>query len=118
MEAVKYLVVGEEASPQTVVYISGMQCAVYRFERQVATPLAQFVTVENLTQAPRLLLTVGKNIEAVALQHIVFEGTGEQFKILMEKGLRRDIKRDNGIGRSRRTLPELYASEAGYPLIP
>ena len=118
METVEDLMVGEEASPQTVVHKAGMQCAVYRLEGQVAAPLAQFVAIENLSQALRLLHTVGKDIQAVALQHIVFEGAGEQFEILVEKGLGRDVKRDGGVGCSGRTLPELYAAEAGYPLIP
>ena len=62
MEAVEYLVVGEEAQPQFAVDESFVQGVVDGSENLILRLVGQ-----NLLQAFLLLLGVGKNVDVIAL---------------------------------------------------
>ena len=62
MEAVEYLVVGEEAQPQLAVDESFVQGVVDGSENLILRLVGQ-----NLLQAFLLLLGVGKNVDVIAL---------------------------------------------------
>ena len=82
MEAVKYLMVGEETGLQVIVHITGMKSALHGGESDSC-----LLVLENLTQAFGLLLAVGKDIKAVTLGQILLEGLEDEVEILMENGL-------------------------------
>ena len=92
MEAVEYLMVGKQARPHVVVYKACMEGIVHGCEidarRTVAAVCRRRPFIEDVTQAQVLLAAVGKHIQPVASQHIVFKSLGKQFEVLMEQRLR------------------------------
>ena len=141
VEAVEYLVVGEEAHPQAVVGKPLVQGAVDGREvdtrhRRACLPRRHccrpgavgsalmaglnsgsrasagiVACAENLFQALVLLLAVGKYKQPVALEHIVFERTVQQVEILVEQRLGRSVKRYGGLGQRGVAPPKLYLPE-------
>ena len=111
VEAVEYLMVGEEACAQVVVGEALVQCPVHRFELYVIVTRLYLVAVEDVAQTLCLFLAVGKDIEFVAHKTVVFERTGEKVEVFVEKRLRSDVERDGGIRRARGVMAYLYAAE-------
>ena len=113
MKSVEYLVVGEEAQAQVVVGKSLMQGAVDRGEVDVVgnrkgfrvgrlsavyiAHLLKLVALEYLLQAACLLLAVGKDVQLVATEQIVFKRLGKQLEVLVEQWLRRDVEGYGGL---------------------
>ena len=108
METVEDLVVGEEAHLQRAVDEALVQRAVDRGEgdgppvrpgrggdavrhRQVLGVCRRTAAgpgVENISQACRLLLAVGEDVEPVPLEEVVAEGLRQEVEVLVEEGLR------------------------------
>ena len=117
VETVEYLVVGEEAYFQRIVGKALVEGLINGCKRQrisyrdifaksimrslIATSEAQFVAVEDVAKTSCLLLAVGKDVEAVALEDVVFERIGEQFEILVEQRLLAYVEMQCDIGRER-----------------
>ena len=105
MEAVEYLMIGEEADSLLVVGKSGMQRMAHICKRNLI--------LYNLPQTLLLLGTVSQDEELVAFQHIVFECLFQQLDILVEQRLRGDVELYGRLGCTRRILPNLNAAEPG-----
>ena len=117
VKTVEYLVVGEEAYFQRIVGKTLVEGLINGRERQrishchifaesivgslSATGNTQFVAVEDVAKASCLLLAVGKDVEAVAPEDVVFERIGEQFEILVEQRLLAYVEVQCDIGRER-----------------
>ena len=84
MEAIKYLMVGEEAELQIVVGKSLVKGLIYRLKLDPRMSVIRACLVKDILQTLLLFLTVGENIEFVSSRDIVFQRLLQQLKILME----------------------------------
>ena len=132
METVEYLVVRKEAQTQVGVGESLVQSVVNGGERDVVSYGeslrigrflmagvaygTQFVALENLLQSACLLFAVRKNVETIALKQEVFESLSQQFEVLMEQRLRRNVECDGGLGSAGRMCSHLDEAETADSL--
>ena len=94
VEAVKYLMVGEETGLQVIVHITGMKSALHGGESDSC-----LLVLENLTQAFGLLLAVGKNVEVITICFQLSECGAQEVEILVEQGLEFYVETHNGAWR-------------------
>ena len=91
MEAVEYLVVGEQAQASVNINKSLMQGLIHGNKLYTLFHLSK-----DIFQTFLLLGTVSQDIELETLQQIVLQSLRQQFKVLMEKRLWLDIEAYNG----------------------
>ena len=87
METVEDLVIGKEADAEVIVGKAFVKRFFYRCEDNIPSHFGK-----DILQAFVLFLTVGEDIDLIALQQIVLERLGEQVEVLMEEGLHGDMK--------------------------
>ena len=87
VEAVEYLMVGEEAQLALVVAETGVKGAAHGSEAD-----ARLLVVEDALQAVGLLLGISQDVKVVALAVEALESGDKQVEILVEDGLRRDVE--------------------------
>ena len=92
VETVEYLVVGEQAEAQVVVYEALVQRLVDGGEADVLVFFG-----EDVAQTLVLLLTVGQHVELVAFQSVVLQRLLQQVEVLVEERLRRSLKAEGSL---------------------
>ncbi len=119
METVEYLVVGEHADAQGVVGKATVERLLHRLKghrfgrnlRAVGHLLVLRHLVEDVAQTLVLLLAVGKDIQLIPFQRVVFERAQQEVKVLVEKRLRGGVESDGSLWRAGGRSPELDALE-------
>ena len=91
METVKDLVVGKETNAQVVIHKTFMKGSVNAHKRALRGERC-VLTIVNVFQTLDLFLTVGKDINLVALKEVILERLRQQVEILMEERLNSDIE--------------------------
>ena len=109
METVENLMVGEEAQFQGIIGKTLMQRMVHGNKLY-----SGFSIRENILQTLLLLLTVRQNIQFIVFQQIFLQGRNQQFKVLMEQGLGRNLTVHGGLSLSFHPCTEPHLSEALY----
>ena len=103
VETVEYLMVGKDAQLQAVVgktFVEGLFDSIEKHSSSLTANLYPVaLATEDVAQAFQLLLAVGKDAKMIARVKILVQRLLQQFEVLVELGLRRDVKA-NG----RRTL--------------
>ena len=99
MESVEDLVVGEEAYFGVVVYESLMQGFIYRCKVDVAMRdtaccfgFFEGSFIEDVSQSLILFGAVGKDIEVIFSEQIVFHCLHQEVEVLVEEGLWRGVE--------------------------
>ena len=87
METVEDLMIGKETDTEIIVSKAFVKCLFDGCEDDILSHFGK-----DILQTLVLLLTVGKDIDLIALQQIVLERLGEQVEVLMEEGLHGDMK--------------------------
>ncbi len=108
MEAVEYLVVGENAVSQVVV---GKTLVKRFFYRRKEGCVATGTYGKNLLQTLILLLAVGKDEDTVTLQEEILKRLLQHVEVLVEERLYGDIEPQGGLWLLRGPMAELYPTE-------
>ena len=116
VETVKNLMVGKQAHTCQIVGEPGMKGLVDIREGDLLLLIDLLVGCQDVAQALDLLRAVGEHIEAVSPLQVVGHGVTQQGEILLEDGLRRDIKPDGGFRHASGFVADLYSLETADAL--
>ena len=106
MESVKYLMISEETSFQSMVSESLVQSLVHISKGDIVSTF-----LENVLQTLGLLLAIGTDIESISFRHEFTETTAHQLEILMKNRLSLSIESKGSLRCTRRLVAKLDTAE-------